>query len=281
MQKKTLSLAIFMIFILLFCITGVSKADGAEKKIKIQKWLELMHMDQGLNQEIDRKQEGFLAGLNPDLRKDFQPYVTILFDKQEIINEFFIPSFSEFLTEADLDMWINFYSSTIGQSIIKKQAIVKARQKEIIQKAQTVLLGNKSELPTVNLKDPKHAKSIMLYEAIGYKRIYDQILDMFAKIFPPESYKKFKEVFTEHYYISCMLVLIEDVYTDEELDAAIDFFSSSALQHFTKNLSQIMESQQRKYPSYIYTRLNRLTEKGRIPPNLTILLLEKMEGIMP
>lgn len=281
MQNKTLSLAIFMIFILLFCITGVSKADGAEKKIKIQKWLELMHMDQGLNQEIDRKQEGFLAGLNPDFRKDFQPYVTILFDKQEIINEFFIPSFSEFLTEADLDMWINFYSSTIGQSVIKKQAIVKARQKEIIQKTMASIKDNKAEFPSVNLKNPKYAKSLRLFEALDYKNIHRQMLRMISQVLPPDSFTTFKEVFTEHYYISSMLILFEDVYTEEELDAAIDFFSSTAHQYFMKNLPEIMKNQQIQYPIYIQSRLNRLAEKGRIPPNLAILLLEKMEGIMP
>ena len=277
MQRKKLNLSILLIFIMLFCVPGFSKADSTEKINKTQRWLKLMHMDQGLKREIDQSQKIILANFPPDLRKDFQQYSTILFDKQEIISEFFIPFFSELLTEDDLDKWINFYSSTIGQSIINKQAIIKAHQKEIIQKTMAAIKGNKSELSSVNLKDPKYAKSLMLYEALEYKKIYGQMVDMLSKILPPDSFKMFKEVFSEHYYISCMLISINDVYTDEELDAAIDFFSSSACQHFTKNLPEIMKKQQNQYPIYLQSRLKRLKEEGRIPENFAKFLLENVE----
>ena len=275
MQREKISFFTLIIFIMLLCVSGFSKADSTEKINKTKKWLELLHMDQGLKREIDQNQEIVLSNLPPDLQKDFQQYSTIIFDKQEIMNEFFVPFFSEQLTNDDLDKWINFYSSAIGQSIIEKQATIKAKQNEIIQRTMESIKGTKAEFPSVNLNDPKYAKSLILFEVLDYKNIYGQMLRMISQVLPPNSFTTFKEVFTEHYYISSMLILIEDVYTEEELDAAIDFFSSTAHQHFTKNLLEIMKNQQIQYQIYIQSRLKRLKKEGKIPENLATYLLEK------
>jgi hypothetical protein len=275
MQREKISFSTLIIFIIFLCVAGFSKADSNEKINKTKKWLELLHMDQGLKREIDQTQESIRSHLPPDLQKDFQQCSTILFDKQEIMNEFFIPFFSEQLTEDDLDKWIYFYSSTIGQSIINKQATIKAKQNEIIQKTMASIKDTKAELPSVNLNDPKYAKSLRLSEVLDYKKIHGQMLRMISQVLPPDSYAKFKEVFTEHYYISCMLILFEDVYTEEELDAAIDFFSSTAHKHFTKNLLEIMQNSQVQYVIYMQSRIVRLKEEGKIPENLATYLLKK------
>ena len=135
--------------------------------------------------------------------------------------------------------------------------------------------GTKAEFPSVNLNDPKYAKSLRLFEVLDYKKIYEQMLRMISQVLPPDSFTTFKEVFTEHYYIRSMLILIEDVYTEEELDAAIDFFSSTAHQHFTKNLLEIMKNQQIQYQIYIQSRLKRLKKEGKFPENLATYLLDK------
>ncbi len=275
MQREKISFFTLIIFIMLLCVSGFSKADSTEKINKTKKWLELLHMDQGLKREIDQNQEIVLSNLPPDLQKDFQQYSTIIFDKQEIMNEFFVPFFSEQLTNDDLDKWINFYSSAIGQSIIDKQAAIKVKRNEIIQKTMASMKNTKAEFPSVNLNDPKHAKRLRLYEALDYKKIHGQMLHMISQVLPPDSFTTFKEVFTEHYYISSMILLIEDVYSEEELDAAIDFFSSTAYQHFTKNLLEIMKNQQVQYLIYMESRLKRLNEEGKIPENLSTYLLEK------
>lgn len=252
-----------------------SNAGSSEKITKTKKWIELLHMDQGLERDIDKNKENVLSSLPPDLQKDFHQCSTIIFDKQEIINEFFVPYFSEQLTDDDLDKWINFYSSAIGQSIIEKQATIKAKQNKIIQKTMESIKGTKAEFPSVNLNDPKYAKSLKLFEVLDYKKIYGQMLRMISQVLPPDSSTIFKEVFTEHYYISSMLILVEDVYTEEELDAAIDFFSSTAHQHFTKNLLKIIKNQQIQYQIYIQSRLKRLKKEGKFPENLATYLLEK------
>lgn len=275
MQREKISFSTLIIFIMLLSFPGFSNAGSSEKINKTKKWLELLHMDQGLEREIDKNKESVLSSLPPDLQKDFHQYSTILFDKQEIMNEFFIPYFSEQLTDDDLDKWINFYSSAIGQSIIEKQATIKAKQNEIIQRTMESIKGTKAEFPSVNLDDPKYAKSIRLFEVLDYKKIYGQMLRMISQVLPPDSFTTFKEVFTEHYYISSMLILIEDVYTEDELDAAIDFFSSTAHQHFTKNLLEIMKNQQIQYQIYIQSRLKRLKKEGKFPENLATYLLEK------
>lgn len=275
MQREKISFSTLIIFIMLLSFSGFSNADSSEKINKTKKWLELLHMDQGLEREIDKNKENVLSSLPPDLQKDFHQYSTILFDKQEIMNEFFVPYFSEQLTDDDLDKWINFYSSAIGQLIIEKQANIKAKQNEIIQITMESIKGTKAEFPSVNLNDPKYAKSLRLFEVLDYKKIYEQMLRMISQVLPPDSFTTFKEVFTEHYYISSMLILIEDVYTEEELDAAIDFFSSTAHQHFTKNLLEIMKNQQIQYQIYIQSRLKRLKKEGKFPENLATYLLEK------
>ena len=57
MQKDKISFSTLIIFIMLLCVPGFSKADSTEKINKTKKWLELLHMDQGLKREIDQNQE--------------------------------------------------------------------------------------------------------------------------------------------------------------------------------------------------------------------------------
>lgn len=273
-QRGKINFSVIVIFIILLFVSGYSKADNFEKINKTKKWLELLNMDQGLKREIDQAQESILSSLPTDLQKDLQQCSTTLFDKQEIINEFFVPFFSQQLTEDELDKWITFYSSVTGQAIIEKQGTIKAKRNEIIKKTMASIKNNNTDYTSVNLNDPKYTKSLKLLEALDYKKVHGQMLQMLSQVLPPDSFAKFKEVFTEYYYISNMLILIEDVYTEEELNAAIDFFSFTAHQHFTANILEIMKNQQIQFATYMQSRFMRLKEEGKIPENLATYLLE-------
>ncbi len=258
---------------------GLSNAGSSQKTNKInktKKWLELLRIDKGVEREIEKNKERVLLSLPADLKKEFQKYSAIIFDRQKIMSELFVPFFSKQVTEADLDKWISFYSSDVGKSIIAKQADIKERQNEIIKNTiASIKKGTAVKLPSVNLNDPEYAKSLRLFKVLDYKKIYRQMLQMISRVLPPFMLTRFKKVFTEHYYLSTMAISTKEVYTNKELDAAIDFFSSTAYKNFIKKLPEIIKNQQIKYRQYIQSRIERLQKADKLPQDLAGYLLRK------
>jgi hypothetical protein len=255
---------------------GLSNAANSQKINKTKKWLELLRIDKGVEREIDKNKERVFVNLPADLKKEFQKYSPIIFDKQKIMSELFVPFFSKQVPEADLDRWISFYSSDVGKSIIAKQADIKNRQNEIIKKTmESIKKGTAVKSPSINLNDPKYAKSLKLFKVLDYKKIYKQMLRVISRVMPPFLLTRFKKVFTEHYYLSSMAISTEEVYTNKELDAAIDFFSSTAYKNFIKKLPEIIKDQQVKYRQYIQSRIEKLQKTDKLPQNLASYLLRK------
>ncbi len=265
-----------IILMMLLGTAGLANADSSQKTSKTKKWLELLRIDKGVEREIDKNKERVLVSLPADLKMEFQKYSAIIFDKQKIMSELFVPFFSKQVTEADLDRWISFYSSDVGKSIIAKQADIKAKQGEIIKKTmESIKEGTAVKLPAVNLNDPKYAKSLRLFKVLDYKKIYGQMLRVISRVMPPFMLTRFKKVFTEHYYLSSMAISTEEVYTNKELDAAIDFFSSTAYKNFIKKFPEIIKNQQIQYRQYIQSRIERLQKADKLPQNLASYLLRK------
>ncbi len=279
MRSGKLGVSALIILMILLGQAGLSNAGSLQhtnKTNKTKKWLELLRIDKGVEREIDKNRERVLASLPADLKKEFQKYSAIIFDKQKIMSELFVPFFSKQVTEADLSKWISFYSSDVGKSIIAKQKDIKERQNKIIKNLmESIKKGTAVKLPSVNLNDPKYAKSLRLFKALDYKKIYGQMLRVISRVLPPFILARFKKVFTEHYYLSSMAISTKEVYTNKELDAAIDFFSSTAYKNFIKKLPEIIKNQQIQYRQYIQSRIERLQKADKLPQNLASYLLRK------
>ncbi len=276
MRSGQSGVSALIILMMLLGQAGFSHAASPQKTSKTKKWLELLRIDKGVEREIDKNKERVLIGLPADLKKEFQKYSAIIFDKQKIMSDLFVPFFSKQVTEADLDRWISFYSSDVGKSIIAKQADIKKRQNEIIKNTmESIKKGTAVKLPSVNLNDPKYAKSLRLFKVLDYKKIYGQMLRVISRVLPPFMLTRFKKVFTEHYYLSSMAISTEEVYTNKELDAAIDFFSSTAYKNFIKKLPEIIKNQQIKYRQYIQSRIEKLQKDDKLPQDLASYLLRK------
>lgn len=279
MRSGKLGIAALIILMMLLGQAGLSNAASPQKTNKTdktKKWLELLRIDKGVEREIDRNKKRVFVNLPADLKNEFQKYSSSIFDKQKIMSELFVPYFSKQVTEADLDKWISFYSSDVGKSIIAKQTDIKNRQNEIIKKTmESIKKGTAVKSPSINLNDPKYAKSLKLFKVLDYKKIYKQMLGVISRVMPPFLLTRFKKVFTEQYYLSSMTLVTEKVYTNKELDAAIDFFSSPAYKNFIKQLPVIIKDQQIKYRQYIQSRIKKLQKAGKLPQNLANYLLRK------
>ncbi len=255
---------------------GFANADSPQKINKTKKWLALLRIDKGVEREIDKNKGRVSASLPAGLKKDFQKYSSIIFNKQKIMGGLFVPFFAKQLAENDLDKWIKFYSSDVGKSIIAKQADIRAKQNEIIKNTmESIKKGTEVKLPSVNLNDPRYTKSLRLFKVLDYKKVYGQMLRKISRVLPPYLLTRFKKVFTEHYYLSSMVISTKDVYTNKELDSAIDFFSSAAYKNFIKKLPEIIKNQQVQYRKYIQLRIEKLQKSGKLPENLANYLLRK------
>ncbi|MFW8601695.1 DUF2059 domain-containing protein [Desulfobacterota bacterium M19] len=279
MRSEKSAVYVLIILMILSGQVGLSNAAGSQKTNKInktEKWLGLLRIDRGVEREIDKNEEHVFVSLPADLKKEFKKYSATIFDKQKIMSELFVPFFSKRVTEADLDRWISFYSSEVGKSIIAKQVDLKKRQNEIIKNTiESVKKGTAVKLPSADLNDPGYAKSLKLFKVLDYKKNYEQVLRMISRALPPFMLTRFKKVFTEHYYLNSMAMSTKKIYTNKELDAAIDFFSSTAYKNFIKKLPEIIKNQRIKYKQYIQSRIERLQKADKIPQNLASYLLRK------
>ncbi len=128
----------FVVFVFLaaLCVSAAIGGDeGPPKETKRDKALKVLNISGAVHSYVEALLEGVRQ--SPIASDDKELYAR--FATAESVTEYFIPVYMESYTDEELDAMINFYSTPIGQSIVKKSLpVVRELRKASMQWGMTV-----------------------------------------------------------------------------------------------------------------------------------------------
>ena len=155
-MKRTLSIAICLAMLAIPCLAQDSASSAQPSREDVLRFMDLMHVRATMDQLLEGMKKGMKAGAEAGFKQRIEkPTPEQLeavnkltdavfkdFPVDEIINSA-IPIYQRHITKSDLDAIVAFYSSPVGQRLLKEQPAIMA---ESMQAGQDIMLRKIPEL---------------------------------------------------------------------------------------------------------------------------------------